>query len=464
MHNNLIIEMKYSLFLFRRDLRLEDNISLSYAMNHMKNILPIFIFTPEQITDKNKFRNDNAVQFMCESLTELNIELQKHNSELHYFYGDNLDIIKEIMKQIKIENIITNMDYTPYALNRDKCIREFCILNKINFISYEDYLLNNIGTYNKIKDKPYSVFTPFKNYAYKFDVEKPIYPIIENLTKFNFKNKIEIIDYKINKNIKINGGRIKGIIQLNNIDNKSKYNDTRNQLSKDTSLLSAYIKFGCISVREVFWKIYNLYGIENDLLSQLYWREFYTYIGYYNQNLLIKEEFFQKKFKNIQFNFNQELFDIWCKGKTGFPVVDAAMRELNETGFMHNRARLITSNFLNRIFGFHYKWSELYYAKMLIDYDPYINNGNHQWTASVGVDPKPFNQRLFNPWLQSKKFDEDCKYIKKWIPELEKVYNSDIHNWNKKYMKYDLKKINYVAPIVNYEEQRKLSIEMYKNI
>jgi deoxyribodipyrimidine photo-lyase len=456
--------MEYTLFIFRRDLRIEDNTTLNYAMNNYKNIIPIFIFTPEQVTNQNKFKNDNAIQFMCESLKELNLLLQNYNSKLHYFYGDNIQIIKEITKQINIVNILTNMDYTPYALNRDQSIKDFCILNKINFILYEDYLLNNIGTYNKIKDKPYSVFTPFKNYAYKFDVNKPKYAFIENLNKFNFNNETTIIDYKINNKIKINGGRIQGLIQLNQINQASSYNDTRNQLSKDTSLLSAYIKFGCISIREVYWKIYNLYGITNDLLSQVYWREFYTYIGYYNQNLINNEEFFQKKFKNIKFNFNQELFQAWCDGKTGFPVVDAGMRELNETGFMHNRARLITSNFLNRIFGFHYKWSEFYYAKMLLDYDPYINNGNHQWTASVGVDPKPFNQRLFNPWLQSKKFDEDCTYIKKWIPELKNVFNRDIHNWSKNYLKYDLKKINYVKPIVNYEQQRKKSIEMYKNL
>ena len=150
--------MKYNLFIFRRDFRIDDNITLNYAMNNYKNIIPIFIFTPEQVTDKNKFKNDNAIQFMCESLKELDYILNENDSCLHYFYGDNIEIIDKICKEINIENILTNQDYTPYAIERDNLIKNYCNKNNINFISYEDYLLNNIGTYNKIKDKPYSVF------------------------------------------------------------------------------------------------------------------------------------------------------------------------------------------------------------------------------------------------------------------------------------------------------------------
>lgn len=455
--------MEYNLFIFRRDLRLEDNITLNYAINNLKNIIPIFIFTPEQVTDNNKFKSDNAIQFMCESLEYLDKMLRENNSCLHYFYGSNTEIINKIINTINVKNILSNMDYTPYAIERDNSIKEICTKNNINFISKEDYLLNKIGTYNKIKNKPYSVFTPFKNYAFTFDVQKPKYLDIKNLTNIEFDFSIKIIDYKINDNIKIHGNRENGLKQLNNISKHSKYNDNRNILNNDTSLLSAYIKFGCISVREVYWKIYDLYGLDNNLISQLFWREFYTYIGYYNQQLLYGT-YFQKKFQNINFDFNKELYDAWCNGKTGFPIVDAGMNELNKTGYMHNRTRLITSNFLNRILNMDYKWSEIYFAKKLIDYDPYINNGNHQWIASVGVDPKPFNQRLFNPWLQSKKFDEDCKYIKKYVSELKNVFNKDIHTWNKNYTKYNLKKINYVKPIVNYELQRKISLENYKNI
>lgn len=168
--------------------------------------------------------------------------------------------------------------------------------------------------------------------------------------------------------IKIHGNRENDLKQLNNISNHSKYNDNRSKLHNDTSLLSAYIKFGCISIREVYWKIYDLYGFDNVLISQLFWREFYTYIGYYNQQLLYGT-YFQKKFQNINFDFNKELYDAWCNGKTGFPIVDAGMNELNKTGYMHNRTRLITINFLNRILNMDYKWSEIYFDTKLIDYD-----------------------------------------------------------------------------------------------
>lgn len=455
--------MKYTIFIFRRDLRLIDNKGLIYAIRNYSKIIPIFIFTPEQVTDKNKYKSNNAIQFMCESLHELNKELQKYNSKLHIFYGDNIKVLLKIIQTIDIESIIFNMDYTPYALKRDRSIQKLCRDNNIECHVLEDYLLAPMGTMKKKDGEPYTIFTPFKNNGLKNSIDKPIKIKLNNLTKINGLDETKMIHYDINENILVNGGRKNGLSQLKKIKDQRGYNKTRNILNIRSSHLSAYIKFGCISIREVYWKIINELGSDNDLLGQLFWREFYYYIAFFFPRVL-KGKNFNEKYDGIKWKWSKTNYDAWCNGQTGYPVVDAGMRELNETGFMHNRARLITSNFLNRIMGMDWRWSELYYAKMLTDYDPAVNSGNHQWIASVGVDPKPYFQRLFNPWLQSKKFDPEAKYIKKWIPELKDVSAHDIHNWEIEYKHYDLKKINYRKPIVDYKKGRNNSIKMYKRI
>lgn len=453
----------YNLFIFRRDLRLKDNKGLYNAIKNFKNIIPIFIFTPEQITDKNKYRSDNAIQFMVESLKELDKNLKKKNSKLHIFNGDNIEILSKICEIINIENIIFNMDYTPYAIARDKSIEDFCNKKNINCIQIEDYLLSKVGELNKSDGSPYTIFTPFKNNGLKKIVDKPSKYKIINLIKVNNLPTSNFIKYSKNANIIYHGGRSNGLKKLKNLKNLGNYNDDRNTLSINTSHLSAYIKFGCVSIREVYWFIKKLYKTDNNLLSQLYWREFYFYIAYYFPYVM-KGENYNKKYDNLKWTNDKKLFSKWCNGETGYPVVDAGMKELNTTGYMHNRARLITANFVNRLFGIDWRWGEKYYAKQLVDYDPIVNNGNWQWIASTGVDPKPYFQRLFNPWLQSKKFDTDAKYIKKWLPNLKDIPAKELHQWDKNYLKYDLKNIEYYAPAVNYKIARKKSIEMYRKV
>lgn len=452
--------MKYNIFIFRRDLRLYDNKGLNEAMNNLENIIPIFIFTPEQVTEKNKFKSDNAIQFMLESLQDLDKNLKEHNSKLHIFQGDNIKILTKIIKKIDIYNIIFNMDYTPYAIKRDKAIETLCKKNNINCLIYEDYLLDKIGSFLKKDGEPYTVYTPFKNNLLKFKIEKPSKSRPKNLTKVKL-NEDDYITYKINKNILVDGGRLNGLKQLNKIKNHKKYNDNRNTVSLKTSLLSAYIKFGCISIREVYWKIIEELGKNNNLISQLIWREFYFYVAYYFP-FVLKGKNFVEKYDKIKWNDSKTLFNKWKEGKTGYPIVDAGMIELNTTGYMHNRSRLITSNFLNRLLGYHWKIGEKYYATQLTDYDPSVNNGNWQWIASTGVDRKPYFQRLFNPILQSKKYDQDAEYIKKWLPQLKNIPAKQLHNWEQNYLHYNLKDLNYYEPIVNYKKAREKSIKMYK--
>lgn len=453
----------YTLFIYRRDLRIVDNNGLHLAMKEFDNIIPIFIFTPEQIGDKNKFKSNNAIQFMCESLKELDSELKKYNSKLHIFNGENTTVLKRIINTIDVENVVYNMDYTPYAIKRDKAIKQICKKNNVNCVEVEDYLTNKVDTILKPNKEPYTVFTPFKNKGLTFPVAKPSKVRVKNLVKTNALNVSHMIQYNVNEDILVKGGRREGLKMLKKVKQHKNYGKVRNLLSVRSTELSAYIKFGCISIREVYWTVHKLNGLNSTLMSQLFWREFYYYITFYFPDVL-KGKNYNSKYDGIDWVKSKGHFKKWCEGKTGYPVVDAGMRQLNETGYMHNRARLITANFLNRMLGYHWTLGEKYFATKLTDYDPTVNNGNWQWIASTGTDPKPYFQRLFNPIIQSEKFDPDAKYIKKWLPELKNIPAKDLHKWESKYLNYNLGVVNYVAPIVNYKEAREKSVKMYRAV
>ena len=280
--------------------------------------------------------------------------------------------------------------------------------------------------------------------------------------KYMITKQKDIRDYYVeNPNILSHGGREHGLEKIKEITKKEfgEYSDTRNILMKHTTLLSPYIKFGCISIREVYYKVFELFNVDHTLIDQLYWREFYYYIAYYFPRVL-EGKSLKEKYDNIKWRNSKKQFEAWKHGLTGFPVVDAGMRQLNICGYMHNRARLITSAILIKILNIDWKWGEKYFATMLIDYDPVVNNGNWQWGAGCGVDSQPYF-RIFNPWTQAKDYDPDCVYIKKWIPELKDVPAKDILKWDLVCDNY--KNINYPKPIVDYKEERNVIISTYKD-
>jgi len=519
---------EYTIFIFRRDFRLDDNNGLFHALTEYKDttIIPIFIFTPEQINRKeNQYRSDNGVQFMIESLRDLNKQLTKLGSKLYLFYGDNVKVLTKLVNKInslgsknesRVKAIVFNKDYTPYARKRDNEIEFFCKKYKnqnshntgiesgigITCDMVEDYLMSDyVGQYNKASDgNPYTVFTPFKKNAIKkHRVTKPTYlklglskykklfvssdkssalniAINKIRMKTNWKKGLtDVIDYKINEDIQVRGGRVRGLDKLKQLKKDKRsvklYDKQRNQLSYQTTELSAYIKFGCVSIREVYWFVLDDIGMKKDdtLISQLYWREFYYYIVYFYPKVLETGSNFNPKYDNIKWvsissQKGMDYLEKWTQGRTGFPVVDAGMTQLNTTGYMHNRARLITANFLNRMLGLDWRLGERYFAIKLTDYDPAVNNGNWQWVSSTGTDPKPYFQRLFNPIIQSKKFDVDAEYIKKWLPQLNDIPANHLHNWEKYSNEYDLSDIKYVAPIVDYKKARQRSIDMYRAV
>lgn len=450
-----------SIFIFRRDFRLNDNSGLIECYKKSNKVLPIFIFTPEQI-EKNSFFSSNSFQFMIESLEELNNELKdKYNSKIHYYYGNNIDILKDIYKKYNFDTIYFNMDYTPYAIKRDNLIKDFCKENKIDCNIIEDYLLMPIGTFLKENKEVYQKYTPFKNNAKKFKFnESNNYKFPEN--KFDNIKTTFTIDklnkfYSKNDKIAVRGGRNNVLSIIKNLDQFSNYINTRNNLKNQTTHLSAYIKYGCISIREIFTIISKLFDINHGLIDQLLWREFYFYLVFYIPRVL-EQKSLKPQYDNIKWENNPKIFEAWKNGNTGFPGVDAGMREMNETGFMHNRARLITSGILIKILNCDWRLGEKYFATKLVDYDPSVNNGNWQWSSGSGADSQPYF-RVMSPWKQTLDNDPDCDYIKKWIPELKDVKNKDIHNWDKNYNKYNL---NYPKPIVDYDKMRKEILNIYK--
>jgi deoxyribodipyrimidine photo-lyase len=449
------------LFIFHRDLRTSDNVGLIEASKECDNLYTCFIFTPHQVSKINKYKSNNSVQFMIESLEELSVEIKNKHGELLLFYGKQNDIIEMCIKKLKIDCVFFNRDYSPYAVGRDLKTISFCKKHSVKTMTYSDYYLSEPGTIKTGSGGYYKKYTPFYNAAKNKHVEPPHNIQFKNLKKAHveMQNKITLekamkIFTIYNENILVHGGRInaiklikKGLVQQKN------YGKTRDYLKNSTTNLSAYIKFGCVSIREVYYAFIK----NHDFIRELIWREFFAHVLFAYPEVV--GQAYQKKYRKIKWHNNKLFLQKWKNGITGFPVVDAGMRQMNETGYMHNRCRMIVANFLIKTLLIDWRYGEKYFAQNLTDYDIASNNGNWQGISGTGVDMKPY-YRDMNPWIQSKKFDKDCEYIKKWVPELEEVDNKDIHNWHLECHKY--KHIKYPCPIVDYVSQKKKMLSLYK--
>lgn len=453
-----------SIFIFRRDFRLNDNIGLIEACKNSKKVYPIFIFTPEQI-DKNDYKADACVQFMTESLKKLNTDLRKKESNLHLFHGDYLKVLEELVKKYKVDNIYTNTDYTPYAIERDQNIEKLCQKLNVEFHAHHDNCLFTPGSILTGSDTIYQKFTPFYN-----ECLKQKFPSTQKLKNkrslSNFRdNKYQIsFDdtkkfYQPNEDLHVKGGRKEAKKILKNIKNFKNYDKDRNTLSIETTNLSAYLKFGCISIRECCNVLVDTFGKKDPMVRQLIWRDFYYHLGNGFIERFGKE--LKPQYSKIKWSYDKSNLKKWQEGKTGFPVVDACMTQLNQTGYMHNRGRLIVASFLIKNLQIDWREGEKYFAQNLADYDPLVNQGNWQWVAGTGADSQPYF-RIFNPMTQSSKFDKDAVYIKKWLPNLKDVPAKHLHDWIKFHSEYDLKKIKYYEPMIDYKKSRDVTLKMYK--
>lgn len=470
-----------NLFIFHRDLRLTDNTTLIHMIREEKlDIVPVFIFPPEQINPReNKYFSHNSVQFMIESLKDLYEQIKKKNGQLYFFKGDNMHVLKEIHKHHNIENIGFNYDYTPYALKRDNEITEWAQENNINVHCKEDILMYDIvngQTKSPSTKNSYTVFTPFKNYCMKhLDVPRP-----DMFRSFKFKKlslsncshyyEYKDLDdlYKKNDNVEIRGGRENGLKILSKIKNWKDYDKKRNCLNYKTTRLSAHNHFCTVSIREVYWTVADNLGKKSGIINELHWRDFYTNICYFYPNILggqinKKNKSFKPKYDNIKWSYSKKNFELWCEGKTGVPIIDSCMRELNTTGFMHNRGRMVVGSFGCKDLMLDWRDLERYFATKLVDYSPIQNNMGWQFNSGSGPDAMMW-LRVFNPYTQAIKFDPECEYIKKWIPELKEVDNHDILNWDKPeiYNKHLENGIKYYAPMIEHSEQRLKALALYK--
>jgi deoxyribodipyrimidine photo-lyase len=442
------------LHLFRRDLRLEDNTSLNHALEECEEVLGMFIFDSEQ--KEHDYFSYNGFDFMIESLEELRGGMDASQGRLLIMEGEAIGALSLIIEGYKPEALYFNEDYTPFSKERDSKIVELCARKGIECKSFTDAILFHPGSILTSNGSPYRIFSQFHNKTVKIDTGMPITKkgVFSN---YSHDKALRNLPKKHNISMKrsIIGGRSEAMRITGMLRSYENYAKVRDYPAKEgTTMLSAHLKFGTISPREAIAHISLELGMEHPLARQIAWREFYYHIAYHYPSVFGTE--FRKEYAHIKWRIDDNLLDAWKKGITGFPIVDAGMRELKETGYMHNRLRMITASFLTKDLHIDWRLGEKHFANYLVDYDPAVNNGNWQWAASTGCDAQPYF-RIFNPWLQQKKFDGNADYIKKWVRELEKHSADDIHNWH-------IKGGNstYVLPIVDHAVQRKISLHMFR--
>ncbi|MBK8368799.1 MAG: deoxyribodipyrimidine photo-lyase [Bacteroidetes bacterium] len=399
-----------SIFWFRRDLRLDDNAGLYHALKKGMPVLPIFIFD-KTILDKLEDKKDVRVEFIHQAILTLNENLIELGSSLKVFYSTPEKVFKELVKEYTVETVYTNHDYEPYADERDGAVKDFLSKHKIEFKTYKDQCIFEKEEVTKDDGKPYTVFTP---YSRKWKLRLTDFHVKAYPNKKYFKNFIQTKNFTV-PTLKEMGFENSGLEFPSTTISKSIVTNYKEQRDfpaiKGTSKLSVHLRFGTVSIRALAKQALLL---NETWLNELIWRDFYMMILYHFPHAA--KNSFKPQYDKIEWRNNESEFKAWCEGKTGFPIVDAGMRELNATGFMHNRVRMIVASFLVKDLLIDWRWGEAYFAQKLLDFDLSANNGGWQWAAGSGCDAAPYF-RVFNPTEQTKKFDPKYEYIKKWIPE-----------------------------------------------
>lgn len=403
---------KVNIFWFRRDMRMQNNIGLKVALMDDLPVLPLFIFDDDILEELPQ--DDARVTFIFKTLSEIDSKLKKHNSGVLIKKGKVSDVWRELVDDFNIGKVFFNRDYEPQAIKRDEKIGDFLSSRNIKVQHYKDQVIFEQNQILKDDGDPYTVFTPYKN-KWLEKLKKTNLPddaiskkLLSNV--YNFNN-----DFPTIEEIGYSKSSIK--VKPINFDVLNNYGKYRDYPAKDnTSYLSPHLRFGTVSIRPVVKKAIQ----ENEVfLSELIWREFFMQILYHFPKVVTEN--FKSKYDGIQWRNNEAEFKKWCKGETGFELVDAGMRQLNTTGYMHNRVRMVTASFFCKHLLIDWRWGEAYFAKKLLDYELSSNNGNWQWAAGTGCDAAPYF-RIFNPHLQLKKFDKDLKYTKKYIADYKAGY------------------------------------------
>jgi len=430
------MKQSVSIFWFRRDLRLDDNVGLYEALKGDHTVLPVFIFDSDIL---EKLPEDDArVTFIYDTLQNMRSTLkEEHNSSIAMFHGKPIDIFKHLVDSYDIGAVYTNHDYEPYAKARDEKVASFLNENHIEFKTFKDQVVFEKNEIVKKDGNPYMVYTPymklwkatFRTLDFK---DFPSEMILKNLISTTDLPNLSLSDIGFIKSQQ----EIKTYVVTSSLIQN--YEATRNFPSQDsTSKLGPHLRFGTVSIRKMVKKAI---AEKNEIFWQeLIWREFFTQILWHFPHT--KNDSFKAKYDRIEWRNNENEFKAWCEGKTGYPLVDAGMRQLNETGFMHNRVRMLVGSFLCKHLMIDWRWGEAYFAEKLHDYDMASNVGNWQWVAGCGVDAAPYF-RIFNPTTQIQKFDKDLNYIKKWVP--------------------DFQELTYPLPIVDHKFARERCLTTYK--
>ncbi len=390
----------------RRDLRLEDNTAIREAFKSGFKVLLVYVFDKELI--RNKSVNSLGLNFVYSQIQKINLVLKDYNSSVLIKRGDVFSVFSEIFTKFRVRAVYANKEFEPYTISRDKCVEKLCLDKGIEFNAFKDHVIFGPDEVLKADGSPYQVYTSYKNKwlsQLKVDAFKSY-----SLDFQGFFKKVFLMPSKEELGI----SETVQTVREYTLENLQDYHLNRDYPYLDAgTYLGVYLRFGTVSIR----KLVKDAGLLNAVfLSELVWREFFIQILYHYPYVL--ESSFKKKYDFIKWNNNEELFLLWQKGQTGYPIVDAGMRELNETGYMHNRVRMIAASFLCKHLLIDWRWGEAYFASKLQDYELASNNGNWQWVAGSGCDAAPYF-RVFNPFTQHKKFDKESKYIKKWVSEFE---------------------------------------------
>ncbi len=404
--NSSVIDSSTTVFWFRRDIRLQDNAGLFHALKENQNVVPIFIFDTD-ILDKLEDKDDRRVEFIHHSLTVMQHQLEEAGSSLLVFHGNTIDIFKSL----KPKAVYTNHDYEPYARKRDDQVKNILSNYGADFKTFKDQVIFEKEDVTKDDGKPYTIFTPYSR-KWKSLITPAYLKSYATESHFGSFKKLKPVPLPSLGDI---GYKATGLPFPERLIKQSiveKYDQQRNfPAIEGTTKLSVHLRFGTVSIR----KLAQLAQKKNEVwLNELIWRDFYHMILWHFPQ--VENHAFKPAYNHIQWRYDEKEFKAWCEGMTGYPIVDAGMRELNNTGFMHNRVRMIVASFLTKHLLIDWRWGEAYFAKKLLDFDLAANNGGWQWAASSGCDAAPYF-RVFNPELQTKKFDSKLEYIKKWIPE-----------------------------------------------
>jgi deoxyribodipyrimidine photo-lyase len=417
-----------SIFWFRRDLRLEDNTALNQALLSGEQILPLFIFDDQIINELPV--DDPRVNFIYESLSKVNEQLSFKNTSILCLRGNPIQVWEDLIASYSIKSVFVNKDYEPYARDRDQAVEKLLRANTIDLLAFKDQVIHQENDVLKKDGTPYTVYTPYKNkWIENYQHKKPV-ALVSNSNFFQ-----NLIPFASLEELGIEKSKIK--VQDYNLSQIYKYPEERDFPGVDsTSYLSPHLRFGTVSVRTIISKL-----TKNDkvFMSELIWREFFMQILFHFPKVVSGN--FRSKYDGIEWLNNPEDFKHWCNGTTGYPMVDAGMRQLNKTGYMHNRVRMVTAGFLCKHLLIDWRLGEAYFAKKLLDYELSANNGNWQWAAGTGCDAAPYF-RIFNPLEQFKKFDKNQDYVKKWVPE----FGTD----------------SYPEPIIEHKFARERALDAYK--